>query len=144
MVFQRPEGGFFTTEAPDRTYKSERAAKAAERMFQHPELWQGWKRENWIENQPPIEGGDEGDGIPETNPEPEEPEWDDAVLEPEDPFIPWYELPYTVRNDINHLQSDSACKNELLSNGWEGVHLSSIITDFEEGYARLHFPAYFD
>lgn len=138
MVFQRPEGGFFTTEAPDRTYKSERAAKAAERMFQHPELWQGWKRENWAENQnqvPPIaEPLPEPEPVTEPTPEPEY----------NDPFIGWYELPYTVRNDINHLSSDSACKIELLSNGWEGVHLSSIIEDFEEDYARANLSEYFD
>ena len=133
MVLGRPEGGYFTTEAPDRTYKTERAAKAAERMFQHPELWQGWKRENWVEQhtQEPL---------PEPEPVPEP----IHEHEPEDHFIGWYELPYTVRNDINHLNSDSACKIELLSNGWEGVHLSSIIVDFGEEYARDNFPAYFD
>ena len=136
MVFQRPDGSFFTTEAPDRTYKNEKAARAAERMFLRPELWQGWKRENWVENrtQPTADPSPEPESVPEPTHEPE----------PEDPFISWYELPYTVRNDINHLPSDSACKNRLLSNGWEGVYLSDIIEDFEEGYSRLNFPAYFD
>ena len=54
MVLPRPEGGFFTTEAPDRTYNTERGAKQAERMFQHPQMWQGWTvgraRENQVNN----------------------------------------------------------------------------------------------
>ena len=45
MVLPRPEGGFFTTEAPDRTYNTERGAKQAERMFQNPQRYQGWTRQ---------------------------------------------------------------------------------------------------
>lgn len=151
MVLPRPEGGYFTTEAPDRTYKTERGAKQAERMFQRPELWHGWTREgreqadalnaavdaaeDLINNETGLDldlnGNEEDDFFEE-----EEEEF-------ENPFINWYEIPLSLRRMISELLSNSACKERLLSNGWAGVYLSDIIADFGEDVASDYFPEYF-
>lgn len=138
MVLPRADGtGFFTTEKPDRVYKTERGAKQAERMFQHPERWTGWKKVNWIE----PESESEFESEPNLEFEP--------ILEPleepelEDPFIGWYELPRSIQDMIHDSSSSYKCIEELLNNGWTGVHLSSIIEDFREITAQMYFPEFF-
>ena len=131
MILERADGGWFTTEAPDRTYKTQRGAKQAERMFQNPQLWQGWQRQTEPEE-------------PQTPQEPEEPDLpDNEEEEVEDVFIGWYELPNAIRQMIHDEPSTYRCIEELLSNGWTGVHLSSIIEDFGESVAMMYLPQYF-
>ena len=135
MVLPRADGtGFFTTEKPDRVYKTERGARQAERMFQNPERYAGWQKENWAENQT-LEP--EPSPIPEPEPIPE--------IEPieEDPFIVWYQLPRDIQDMIHESQSIYKCVEELISNGWTGVHLSSIIEDFGSIIAERYFPEFF-
>lgn len=137
MVLPRADGtGFFTTEKPDRVYKTERGARQAEVMFQHPERWAGWKKENWVENRVQPETEPTPEPEPELIPEPEP--------EPEDPFIGWYELPRDIQTMIHNETSDFRCTIELINNGWSGVHLSSIIEDFGEEVARTYFPDFFE
>lgn len=137
MVLPRADGtGFFTTEKPERIYKTERGARQAERMFQNPERYKGFLKENWPENQTPEP---EPEPSPEPTPEP--------ILEPEpieeDPFIGWYQLPRDIQEMIHESQSIYKCVEELVSNGWTGVHLSSIIEDFGSIIAERYFPEFF-
>lgn len=155
MVLPRPEGGFFTTEAPDRTYKTERGAKQAERMFQHPQMWQGWTvgraRGNQVNNlinqavdtYEDVVSAEMGGVDLNTNEEDnifdeEEEYFEEEVEEEEDPFIGWYELPRAIRDAIHDSPSSHHCIEELLSNGWTGVHLSSIVEDFGQSFVDLY------
>ena len=145
MVLPRPEGGFFTTEAPDRTYNTERGAKQAERMFQNPQRYQGWTRQGRQQEDTIIDTViDEAEDF--VNDETgldfdlndNEEEYFEEDEEDEDPFINWYELPRAIRDAIHDSPSSYHCIEELLSNGWTGVHLSSIIEDFGQNFADLY------
>ena len=154
MVLPRPEGGFFTTEAPDRTYKTERGAKQAERMFQNPQMWQGWTvgrpRENQVNNlidhavdtYEDVVSAEMGGVDLNTNEEDffeeEEYEEEEEEEENEDPFISWYELPRAIRDLIHDSNSNNRCIQRLLSNGWTGVYLSDIIEDFGQETVDLY------
>lgn len=155
MVLPKPDGGFYTTEAPDRTYKTERGAKQAERMFQNPQLYQGWTRQGRQQEQDTIldtvideaedfvndetgldldlNNNEEEDFFEEEYLEEEENEEED-----EDPFIGWYELPRAIRDAIHDSASTYHCIEELLSNGWTGVHLSSMVEDFGQSFVDLY------
>lgn len=137
MVLPRPEGGFFTTEAPDRTYNTERGAKQAERMFQNPQRYQGWTRQGRQQEQPTIQEDiqEEQTNFDDYEDNFEEP--DAEPLEDENPFIGWYELPQAVKDSIHDSPSSYHCIEELLSNGWTGVHLSSIVEDFGQSFADM-------
>lgn len=163
MILPRPDGsGFFITERPDRTYKTERGARQARRMFQHPELWHGWTREgreqadaldalnaiievteNIINNETGLDL-DLNDNEEDNFFEPIEIEEEEEEEEEEGHFINWYNIPLTLRRMISELLSNSACKERLLSNGWAGVYLSDIIADFGEDVASDYFPEYFE
>lgn len=149
MVLPRPEGGFFTTEAPDRTYNTERGAKQAERMFQHPQMWQGWTvgraRGNQVNNlinqavdtYEDVVSAEMGGVDLNTNEEElqAEQEVNDIFAEVEqdiedDIFYSWYELPRTIQDKIHESDSNKRCIQRLLSNGWTGVYLSDLIEDF--------------
>lgn len=138
MVLPRPEGGFFTTEAPDRTYKTERGAKQAERMFLNPQLWQGWTREGRDQNTQTITE-DEQDNTTNALDQVDQVEEIEEEVEEENRFYSWYELPRVIQDMIHESDSNKRCIQRLLSNGWTGVYLSDIIEDFGQEVADMYF-----
>lgn len=149
MVLPRPEGGFFTTEAPDRTYNTERGARQAERMFQNPQRYQGWTRQGRQQEQDTIldtvidEAEDfinDETGLDFDLNDNEEEEYfeEENEEEDEDLFISWYELPRAIRDLIHDSNSNKRCIQRLLSNGWMGVYLSDIIEDFGQETVDLY------
>ena len=143
MVLKRyGEDKYFTTLAPERTYKTKRGAKQAERMFLHPERWQGWTREGREQaDQASQEVEEENEDLYDIEitrtrlrAEEEEEEEEEEEIE-EDRFINWYELPRRIQDLIHESDSNKRCIQRLLSNGWTGVYLSDIIEDFGQEVA---------
>lgn len=137
IVLPRANGsGWFTTLREDRTYKTKKGAYQAQRMFEHPERWAGWKKnlEQTIIPESNIASESNSSTTEDIYYTYKDPLTDKKYIIKNDRTYKWDDLNTDWKRKINETTSDYKTKNELIDNGWIDVHLSNFFEDAQDKY----------